>query len=510
MKQFEQDIKDFSIQSVRINYIYSFFLGVHKLTNDKVNSDVNEDDKVILDWNTPISKKNNTLRESIQSDLYKDDVEKSYLKTIVEYHDSEEKEPLSNRSALYFNFPHFSISKKYLPKIKIEKLFNDDKIGKLVIHIALFQTGMGMMWVSVQIDDEKGIPNSEIHKINKRKRMPLIAEEFSPHDYFKNEINDLVTRLNSILNNHSLEYKNEFSFFWKDNNNDYGRGVNISQEPSIAILLKSNNYQDYIERESFQYYISSILHGTNLLDVDKKHAKEHVGEFCTNLFPSKKFFTRIHGNCLFVLHNQDYEDECLDDLLFNYNPFKEFTYGLFRTYCAVRGTWYMYNILSEEIDNNLKALNSKIEDNIEGIDKAQETKNNIILKSHFLQYLNSEDPFVRGIGLTKFAKLYDEVTEIYKPEEIKSSIKYKLREYDKLIDAINSYKYYKITSRNSSASKKSLKSYIIPIIAILIFATLICLRFLFNVIVPEPIFNVGILISSITIFAYLLLKIIIR
>ena len=60
---------------------------------------------------------------------------------------------------------------------------------------------------------------------------------------------------------------------------------------------------------------------------------------------------------------------------------------------------------------------------------ADEIRKYMTLKSHFLQMLNSEDPFIRGIGLTPFSKLYEVAVDVYKPQCIVDNIKYKLNEY---------------------------------------------------------------------------------
>jgi hypothetical protein len=454
MEKSKMKLEEISIQSIRINYIYSFFLGAQLKNND------NEISKIILNWDSPSKNNSKTLKQLFKSELFqKEELDTDSIKIIPDLHESEEKEPLSNRSALYFKFPHISILKEYKKKVIIQGSFSENKEGTICTHIALFETGMGLMWLSVQIDDN--IDPNEVNLLNKRKNIPILKfpdlGSRTLQDFYKNETEDLVGRLNVILRKHicTCEYYRESSCFWEDDNNDYLRGKGVYQEPSVAILVKSNNYLKYIQNNDFQNYVSSILHGIEIESLDQCHSKEHLGEYCTNLYPDKHFFTRLHGNSLLVFHDREYEKNNSAQSIEDYNCFKEFTYGLFRTYCAVRGTWYVYNLLSEEIDNNLKKLNQSIEKDISTINKAQETKQNIILKSHFLHFLNSEDPFVRGIGLTKFAKLHEEALEIYKPENIKENIKYKLNEYDKLIDAVNNYEFYSPLSLTTKKSKKS-------------------------------------------------------
>lgn len=505
-----KELDDISIQGVRINYIYSFFLGIHKQDNKNDNVDDNVDDKIILDWNSAYGNSKVPLKSLFRTELFKDDVEKNHLKTIVEYHESEEKEPLNNRSALYLKFPHLSIKKKYLSNVKIKNLFNKDKNGSLSIHVAFFQTGMGVMWVSIEVDDKNGLPNDEICNINQRIQIPSI-DGLTPHDFFKNEISELESKINNVLFPFFLNCKNESCLLWKDESNNYERGTGIFQEPAIAILLKSNNYLECINKESFQLYLSSILHGTGFSEVDIKHAKEHIGEHCQNLFPSKRFFTQLHGNCLLVIHNEQPENDNKNDIIELYNPLKEFTYGLFRTYCAVRGTWYMYNLLNEEIDDNLKKLNYEIESDIEIVKKAQKTRNFIILKSHFLQFVNSEDPFVRGIGLTQFSKLYEEALDIYKPDEIKKNIRYKLNEYDKLISAINTYNYYSAiktdTINKNNNFFSGLKVNFIPIVIFILIVIMLIIKYFIKLEFSTcPTYNVLLFVFSVSLFSFIVLK----
>jgi hypothetical protein len=505
---FEKDLNGLSIKSIRINYIYSFFLGTYK--KSQVGSNTYKNDKVILNWDSPIDGKNVTLKDIFINHFIGENI-KDGTSIITEYHESEEKEPLSNRSALYFKFPHLSIKKEYQNKVKIKNLFEKEKNGELSIHIALFQTGMGIMWVSIEINDINGLSDKEVKEIcfiNQRKKMPEIEKFYGPHIYFAKEVAELKNNLNKVLESQSVGYKfnnnQELDFFWNDDKNNYSRGKKIFQEPSIAILLKSDNYLDYIEKNAFQHYISSILHGTSIFETDKNH---HINDGYTNLYSNKEFFTTLHDNCLLVIHKQEYENKT-DDIE-DYNLFKEYTYGLFRTYCAVRGTWYVYNLLSEEIDQRLNELNIKI-DNGNGINRIKEsedTKNYIVLKSHFIQFLNSEDPFVRGIGLTKFAKIYEEVIEIYKADEIKNNIKYKLDEYGKIIDAINSYKFYNVGEKKVTIIKRIM---LLPILTFSVLGLLSVLKFYCKINVSNYLYVFMVIVSFFVLAFWAIINIIKR
>jgi len=191
------------------------------------------------------------------------------------------------------------------------------------------------------------------------------------------------------------------------------------------------------------------LHGISKDELDLAHINNY-----NNLYPNKKCYTQVHGNCLLTVNKlDDYQDDLTKEIQ-EYSEFKTFKRGLFRTYCAVRGTWHSYNLLNEKIDECLKKLSMDINDDIKDIDKAEYTKQNILLKNLF-QFINSEDPYVRGIGLTPFVDIYSESMKIYKSDEIKNNIRNKLKDYDKLIEAINNYKYYKnISNDNKSINSK--------------------------------------------------------
>ncbi len=480
-------LNQLNIDSIRVNYIFSFFIGT------KVG-----DEQKILYWDKE------TQDKKPFSKLLEEEIFSSNVYSSVEFHTSEEREPLNNRSAIYFTFPHLSITKSSR-KIYIKNLFQKEIEGELRIHLALFETGMGLMWSSIQVDNIE-IENDELSKINQRKKIPIITingndklVELTPYQIFHDEVSFLVKELNTAVGNQFSKYQYYWdSKFWIDSNNDYERGLNISQEPSIAIFIKSNNYLDFTDNQEFQFYLSSILHGTDLKFLDIIHANEHIGSNYINLYPSKKFLTRVHGNCLLVFHNEEYEKP--SDQIENYNSFKEFNYGLFRTYCAVRGTWHIYNILNEEIDKELTELNRKIDSGFHNINKANEIKQNIIFKSHFLQFLNSEDPFVRGIGLTPFSKLHKDVCDVYKTEDIKENIKYKLTEYDKLIQQINNYDFLNVDIKRKHSKSPIL---IYPIIGLLLILTIVFLKFAFKI----PLLNNNLLfIISISITGVLTLS----
>jgi len=470
-----------TINDIKINYIYSFFVGIF-------NSDKRQ---FLFDWNeenTIEGKKIPKLKDIFLTKL------QSSENVCVEYHESEEYEPLNNRSALYYKFPHFSIKKNLYTNVTIQNLFPQNKTGNISINIALFQTGMGIMWVSISINDVQNINIESIHKLNQREKMPLFIlsdQSKTPDNIFQESIDNLVVaKLNAGLSTYSLFSKNEKDLFWPDNKNNYNRGSNVYQEPSIAIILKSDNYDSTENQNDFKTFVSSVLHGVSKEELDLNHS---FSDNFKNLYHSNIFFTQIHGSCLLTVHKTDAILNNTTEEIQNYNEFKKFNHGLFRTYCAVRGTWYTYNLLNEKIDESLKLFNKEINKDIKGIDKAEYTEQNILLKNLYFQYINSEDPFIRGIGLTPFAEIYSESMKIYKSEEIKNNIRNKLKDYDKLIETINNYGYYKNVSSESSLNKgKKYLKYLYGMIA------LVSGMFSYNMINVSPdIFIICIFIASV-------------
>ena len=344
------------IDSIRINYIYSYFV-LAEINNTSPSDQIAGN--VMLKWGQKI--KDQELYK-----LYKDEISSNNIYANFDYHFSEELEPLNIRSAIYFYFPHFSVTKA---KSEIKAIYVHPTSGEITIpgtmqtHLALFESGMGVMWISLEFTN--GITNDQLYFLNQRSSVPRIiivgdekAKENPLHNLFSDDIRQLIVQFNAVNSKHStgFEYKWD-SKFWCDEENEYKRGDKVYQEPAIAILIKTKDYLQLVKDKdaNFLLLVSSILHGVNSDLLDYHHAKEHIGDNCVNLFPTKKFFTSLHGNCLLVFHNEDYENST--PYISKYNIFKEFTYGLFRTYCAVRGTWHVYNLINEQIDSEFERLN---------------------------------------------------------------------------------------------------------------------------------------------------------
>ena len=444
------------LQDITINYVFSFFLGAYcKPPKEE------KEKRIVLPWEDEsfIKNANSNVKSPTLIEQLTEKIKAMDDNLTVRYHISEEQEPLQNRSALYYKFPHFNIRKKFdNQNISVTDIFpnNQQLTCRLSTHTTFFQTGMGIMWLSVQINRANEISVDDIYHLNQRKQIPYFhldnEQSFTPHTCCQETVEKLIKQLNEALQeSDSIKlknsvYKNENKLFWKDsthpskkNNN----GVEICQEPSIFIMLKSN------QNNLLRNLVPSILHGVSKDVLDHRHDND---DFEKNLYASNDFFVQVHNNCLLTIHNGEVNFDSPDNIN-TYTPFMEFSCGIFRTYCAVRGTWHMYNLLNEEVDELLRDLNKKIDENISSVNRAEYTENNIWFRSHFFQYLNSEDPFIRGIGLTSCMDLYGQITKIYRPDLVRITIREKLNDYDKLIDLINNYRYYTTISQKNDKNR---------------------------------------------------------
>lgn len=409
----------------------------------------------------------------------------------VQFHQSEETESPMIRSAIYIPFRHLSID--VLPEpVEIIPLGSGFKRCQLV----LFESGMGLITITVEPDIAPTIDN--LSHVARRDSLPLIkprnknvdkSQKKSLHDIFRDEVTHLCRNINEIIAelddrtqirlrklypnlaclNNQMDIasglaiqKFSISFIdadeeliWHDHK-DRVRGTDVFQEPSVAFLLKvATDYRDAIDpnspkREEVEHVVSSILH-TNLREqMDASHALEHEGNDLRSLCSDKRFRTFLHSNCLLVLHSEEQDSDQL----------KEFMFGIFRTYCAVRGCWHMYNIVNEQLDNSTNSLFSQF------MERPYPTVGDefflrkqyeaIVNRACFLSSLAVEDPLVRGIRLTEYGPLYDEAAYIFRLDEIRQLVKYKLDELDKFYNMINAYnlrlQYTQLPSSKTSST----------------------------------------------------------
>jgi hypothetical protein len=379
----------------------------------------------------------------------------------VQYHESEEKEPPETRSVLYVPFSHLSISTR-------REIVDIQHLGEAAIncHMALFESGMGVIWLALL--PTKAPSLETLCSVIRRGSFPTISsssgelnaattEVRSVYDIFLSEVNNLLAGIRVSLGKLPNEAKlalrenyplgssagttvvpNYFEVNWRDLDEEMvwhdrsgSWGKDIFQEPSIGLLLKvPQNERDSFDlgspkRGAVENEVSAILHNISQAHLDNSHAYEHTTERLRNLHPDKRFRTFLHSNCLLVVHSEVGRPKYLED----------FTSGLFRTYCAVRGCWYMYNMTNEELDLNIKRLLRQFQkDESTNQEKLKEIINT---RRYFLSSLAVEDPFVRGIRLTDFGPLYDEASHFFRLDELRQQVEYKIEQLDKLYDMIS-------------------------------------------------------------------------
>lgn len=392
----------------------------------------------------------------------------------VQYHQSEETESPMARSAIYIPFHHLSINTQAEP-IEIVSLGSGSKKS----HIALFESGMGVITIMIEPDTAPNI--NQLSQVARRDSLPLIRykdrdidaiQDESLHNIFKDEVSTLNTDINKILsgldkkthvklgelypNLPSKTKKTDHTFgsiapsfivSWIDADegliwHDFeagSRGLDVFQEPSVALVVKvAPTYRDAIDpkspkRKEIEHAVSSILHATIQEQMDASHAIEHTAMDLRNLCSDRRFRTFFHLNCLLVLHSEEQDSAQLI----------EFKRGLFRTYCAVRGCWHMYNVVNEQLDRSINLLFSRFKrlaSTTASENNFLEKKSEVILtKGSFLVILAVEDPLVRAIRLTEYGVLYDEAAYAFRLEEIRQLVKYKLSELDNLYEMISAY-----------------------------------------------------------------------
>lgn len=407
----------------------------------------------------------------------------THYESPVACHMSEEKEPPASRSALYIPYPHLSID-------TIQEYVDVEGMGRALkrCHIAVFESGMGVMWVLVEPEtppnlrglsraaSREGLPGISPIPMNVAETVP----QRTIHQVFMSEIQALCAVINQALSelppddHERLSRKNPPSlmnsapetlatqsegqrarfrvvwidkdpaFLWHDDTGEHAR-QGAFEEPSVAIVLRVEEaLRDRLDldpqlpdRLEVERLISGLLHTTTETEIDLfHHAPEHRGDRLHSLYPAKRFRTFLHCNCLLVLQSEDMRSP-----LFN-----EFTTGLFRTFCALRGYWHVYSVVNEQLDSKISLLLSQFEEMVtnsepSGADLLVKQEEIIRAKGHFLTCLATEDPLVRSIGLTPFGALYDVGSAIYRLAELKHGVQYKLGELDKLFDMVTSYQF---------------------------------------------------------------------
>lgn len=390
----------------------------------------------------------------------------------INWHESEEDEPKETRSSIYIPFHHLSISYSKNEANWLKANLGVLGTGLVGYHIAIFESGMGIVWII--LEPETALDINAIIPALSRDSIPVVKMETAKdifdepkeiHQLFyakieklKDDINLLINTLKtksqkillaknpSISNSDDkfkvhwidieeidIEEKEEKNLLWFDENRRF-------EEPSIACIIKVDKDTlksidlDEPGRKKIESCISSILHCIDPSYLDDSHTLEHSSQELRNLYPDKRFRVFMHSNCMLVMHSESFTDAI----------YHNFSYGLFRCHCALRGPWHMASIINEQLDNQIEKLYCQFGREDELINErsiAEMQKAIIKIKGGFLVGLATEDPLVLSIGLTPLAPLYEVGYKIYKMEELKVIVKYKLKEIDNLFNMISSYKY---------------------------------------------------------------------
>ncbi len=411
------------------------------------------------------------------------------------WHQSEEEEPPESRAALYAPFHHLSISTRDEP-VEV------DGIGPATrrTHIALFESGMGVLWVMLESTGGALTPSQISHAANRRS-FPKVssvaadkndtAQIRSPQSIFMDEIHSLISSINHAIAKLSPESQQLLSgkyspltpdpeiaedalleppsaddfritwvdtasdLLWRDPSDEQGRR-GAYEEPCVAILLKTTtDFRDAVDHGSTKHgdaekFVAQLLHACAEEYLDASHAVEYRGDKLTSLFPDRRFRTFAHGNCLLVLHSEENNLELV-----------RFVQGLFRTYCALRGSWHMNAVVNEQLDHCIELLLaqfSRIARDALDVGSALMKKQIAIInaKGRFLSALATEDPLTWGVGLTPFGPLYEECIEIFRLDQLRQTVKFKLRELDHLFDMISSFQLrYGLRSRRTPAQRRA-------------------------------------------------------
>ncbi len=424
----------------------------------------------------------------------------------AEWHCSEEDEPLESRSALYINFHHLSISTEQSNVIvsTLERPFRKDAategtpavIGDATLdrHLALFESGMGIITLVITfgaIDDigflQKATSRAWLPRFVKQNELDDAGDPpRSIHREFLDEVQGLLDLINlALLAQVEAECLQELrashlercaatedpttiawldrSILWSDDSRD-NTNTPIQQEPLVAAVLRipSEQFESFSdEREAGQTTesgILTILGASGTTSIDAGFCTSPVARPTVDLYPEREFLVFLSGNTLLVVH------ACSDDS----DVLRRFSLGLFRTVCAVRGPWHMYNIVSKQLDSIREDLPSKVGREMGSEEALTETLERIMYKRvQFLYALDVEDPLVRAVGLTPFRHVYDACSETFRLRQLRQLVQYKIQELDNLhrmFIAFNVRKRRQVSARGASGRVKLLLSLVFALL----------------------------------------------
>ncbi|MCK4788028.1 MAG: hypothetical protein KAV87_30020 [Desulfobacteraceae bacterium] len=440
------------VERAVFNYVFSFVFDVVPLRED-----------------LEFGQKTITLGQYLQDWLRHNHMD-HYIRNGIQWHQAEECESRESRSALYMQFHHLSASTRG-ESIKL------DGISKASVHshLALFESGLGIMWVAVDI--EEPVEEAFAQRLISRGTIPVLhvssgehTEIKSVHEVFVQEVEDLRKHLNSAIRELDPNNREKIALLLSRPFNSDGvleigwierdpeicwveRPLNaageasphgIFQEPFITGLLNVSPEQlneldgRTAAGSEVGELVCSLLHAVPRSQLDSSHSSCHPEEYLHNLFPDKRFKTYLHCNSLLVLHSE--EPDSSDSRIF--------CNGLFRTFVAARGCWHFYAVHNEWLDVVTEKLHTQFLRIVRRalVSQAQVDRDLLVkrqeiieVRGRFLRCMAVEDPLVRSVGMTPFAAVYDECSKVMKLDELRDLVKYKLDGLAKLFDMVNSF-----------------------------------------------------------------------
>ena len=441
----------------RINYVFSFVF-----------------DALPFSQHVRAAGRNVSLGECLRNKLSETEAY-HYPPLGIEYHMAEEKEPPQARSALYLQFPHLSID-------TVTRGVAIEGVGSVQVycHLALFESGMGMVWVGIEVDHE--LEDEKLRELAQRGSHPLLVtdvgeqeERLSVHQLFFREVDHLRRAVQGALGQlepadqkrlvrhprqwNATERRIAVRWFevdpaetsdiiWRDREtlSKAARAATpdgVFQEPYVVLVLKvaqaDREMLDILGPRGAPMFrrVFGILHNIPEQWVDPSHGQGRPEMLLSNLFPDRRFKTYLHSNCLVVVHSEDQSS----------GEMKDFLRGLFRTFVAFRSVWHYYALTNEQLDNAIDVLSRQFLDILgtrsrspDALARLRQTRQEIAeARGRFLRCMAVEDPLVRSVGMTPFAAIYEEGSKTMRLAELREVVGLKLRELDNLYSMVNSY-----------------------------------------------------------------------
>jgi len=372
-----------------------------------------------------------------------------------EFHLAEEKEPNGFRSDVYLMFPHFSITSNTEDSQLILNGGNGPKTIECSVkkHTALFESGMGV--VGIVLSPKGPLSTGELVHLSNLSdcdnccSLKIGDQDVTPFTLFKDTVERLRQDLVAFFSNPQLDDSvKDHRISWIEYDEAF-----IHDEPEkhhskfqeahvVSVLgLSDKHFDNFYSSGQSKSLIDRELRQVAMRQHDSEiapdFAAQHFGNALSNMIPDKRFIVCMFARSIVIGYKQSakYTTNNLEELLLK---------GLFRTLVALRGTWHFYLITNERIDQKIKSLFSQFEkllkkEDISQVDLAEKQQEIAITKGEFMRNLGVEDPLVRSVGLSPFAKVYDEGTRIYRTFELRELVWRKLDELTSLFNMVDEY-----------------------------------------------------------------------